>query len=137
MKFSKHFKKLFELALVAVAISLLQSCRPRSESHVADTAVSPADFSQPSGVIWLTSDNNVHVGECPVGTATVNRNCTGLTETVAVVTLDKFKEKLKNTIITSRPNAPASGSITPDEAKAKLIDTKIKRLNDKISSNQH
>ncbi len=124
----------FKLCLV---LSLLGSgCRTQNnESQVLDTVLSPKDVTKPTTVLWLTTDNKIHLGVCPALTSVVNRSCAGLKEDQTPVDFDEYKDKLKAAILRQRPGGgPKATAAAIDPTTLLSLETKIKRLEDKVAS---
>lgn len=119
------------LTIVSFALfTSLTSCRTSDSSDVKDVGLSPEDLAMPNPVLWIDSANLVHFGHCPVGSASINRNCQGLVEKFFPLTYDAFSKDLIDTIIADRPQ----GANIPVPQKVVDLTDKIKRLNDKINA---
>jgi hypothetical protein len=122
--------------LFVVVMMAAGGCKTQSsDSGVLDTGLSPKDVTKPTTVLWLTTDNKVHLGVCPAFSSVVNRTCTGITEDQAPVDFDEYKDKLKAAILRQRPGGgPKVTAATIDPATVLSLETKIKRLEDKVAS---
>jgi hypothetical protein len=126
----------FSRSLCLVTLLGISACKTQSyDSAVLDIGLSPKDVGKPTSVLWLTTDNKVHMGTCPALTAVVNRSCAGLIEDQTAVDLDAYKDKLKAAIMRQRPGGgPKATAATIDPSTVLSLETKIKRLEDKVAS---
>ena len=123
------------IILLAIVMNVSGCKTQTGESEALDTGLSPKDVTKPSTVLWLTTDNKVHLGVCPAFAAVVNRTCAGMTENQTPIDFDVYKDKLKAAIMRQRPGGgPKATSATIDPATVLSLETKIKRLEDKIAS---
>jgi hypothetical protein len=108
----------------------LASCKSGSVSKTKDIGLSPEDLSQDNSVIWQGDTKEVHYSSCPVGSASINRNCTGLKEIFIPLTEGEYSTFIIQGLIEKR----APGTAAPQSPALTAAVEKKKRLSDKIAS---
>jgi hypothetical protein len=117
--------------LCGTALLGTYSCKSNTnQGQVKDVILSPDDPNEGNGIIWQTSDGNVHYALCP--SLPVSQTCAGIKETVTPVPIATYKDKLTAAVLNGRKMLVNSANGTYSEIN--LVRTKMKRLNEKIKT---
>jgi hypothetical protein len=125
MKNTVHSKYIGFILLASLAMT--SGCKTSDQSSAKDVGLSPKDLKAPSMVLWQDGDY-VHYGHCPVGSASINRQCQGLSEAYFAMKAQVYSDSISAALIATRPAGtplPAAAQIDQQKEKIARIQAKI------------
>jgi hypothetical protein len=125
MIISKRSKYIGFIMLASVAMT--SGCKTSGQSSSKDVGLSPKDLKAPSMVLWEDGDY-VHFGHCPVGSASINRQCQGVTEAYFAMKAQVYSDSISAALIATRPAGtplPAAAQIDQQKEKSARLQAKI------------